>query len=895
MPRATETARPDPDALLALAGRERRGKLTVFLGAAPGVGKTYAMLNRAQRLKADGADIVVGLVEDHGRAETRALLTGLEVLPRRSGAEPEAAYAEFDLDGALARRPAILLVDELAHSNVPGSRHPKRHQDVAELIGAGIDVWTALNIQHLESLADLVSRIAGVPVRETVPDTVLKQADEVVLVDLTPAELIERLEQGKIYLPDNARRAVDNFFKPATLTALRELALRRAADRVDDQVIDFLRQSAVEGPWATGERLLVCVGPDALSEKVVREASRLASGLNAHWIALSLNRPAASLADPASAARLEANLGLAERLGAEVRRGAADDFSAEIARVARREHVTQIVLGRPYRPWWQAPFHRSLPESVLRHAGDVGVHIVPGAAVPQRLRWVRRGRSSLEWVLTIAVPALSVGAISAIGIGLSELVALQNVSMLYLAAVVVSAIVGGSLSAVLAAGLSFLAYNFFFIQPTWTFTVARPYELFALIIFVGVALVTGTLAARLREHAAAARQQAQQTQALFDFSRKLSAAPGLDAVVNAIASHFQTTLGLGTVVFVPDENLQLVLQAAWPPDLDPDETALTAARWAFERKERAGFMTGTLPEVGFLFVPILIAQRVAGVVGLAMSGRGAPPSAEEGRTLAALLEQAGIALDRAQLAREAARAAVAREGEKLQAALLSSLSHDLRTPLASIRGAASSLHELGDRMDAKTRDDLVVTIEEESERLNRFVVNLFDMTRIESGSLKARRVAVAADEVIDRAVERARDIHPDLLVETSIADGLPALRGDPVLLEQVLFNLLDNARKYGGAEKPVSIFARPEGDTVAISVTDQGKGIPADDIERIFEKFYRRTKGDGRAAGTGLGLSIARGFVTAMGGTLKAESPAARRRGTRFVIRLPAMPKEQPS
>src|SRR3569623_283546 len=377
MARAADIARPDPKALLELAGREGRGKLTVFLGAAPGVGKTYAMLQRAQRLKADGVDIVVGLVEDHGRAETQALLEGLEVLPRRPSAG--LTYGEFDLDSALARHPAIILVDELAHSNVEGSRHPKRYQDVAELVAAGIEVWTALNIQHVESLSDLVSRFAGVPVRETVPDTVLKAADEVVLVDLPPAELIERLKEGKVYLPENAKRAVDGFFKPSTLTALRELALRRAADRVDDQGIDLLKQTAVEGgPWATGQRLLVCVGPDALSETVVREASRLATGLNARWIALSLGRPGTALADPAMAARLESNLALAERLGADAQRAAADDYAAEFARIARREHVTQIVVGRPRLRGWQRLFRYSLPDEVLRQATDYAVHFVPG-------------------------------------------------------------------------------------------------------------------------------------------------------------------------------------------------------------------------------------------------------------------------------------------------------------------------------------------------------------------------------------------------------------------------------------------------------------------------------------------------------------------------------------
>jgi len=885
MARTSEMPRPDPRVMLELAAREGRGKLTVFLGAAPGVGKTYAMLSRAQRLRQDGVDIVVGLVETHGRGETAGLLDGLELLPRKA-TSVEGAYDEFDLDGALARKPRIIIVDELAHTNLVGSRHPKRYQDIAELVTAGIEVWTALNIQHLESLSDLVARIAGVPVRETVPDIVLKHADEVILVDLPPDELIARLNEGKVYLPDNAQRAREGFFKPATLTALRELALRRAADRVDDQMVDLLRQSATEGPWATGERLLVCVGPDALSEKVVRVASRLASGLNARWTVLSLTRPGGAIVDAQRATQLEETLRLAERLGAEVKRAQAEDFVAEIFRLARRENITQIVLGLPRDQLWARLSRRSLAQAVLRHAGDIGVHFVPGDDGTPRPRRVMRRPKLPHLLLDIAVPLVSVVAITALGLALAAVVALQNLSMLYLAAVVISAVTRGRIAAVVAAALSFVVYNFFFIEPFYTFTIARPYEVFSLAIFVGVALVTGTLAASLREHEATARLQAQRTQALFDFSRKLSGAQGMDNVLAATASQIQSSLGLGAMVLM-QEGSELSVEAAWPPDVELDVTAMTAARWAYDKREAAGFRTGTLPQIGYLFRPILSGQRVVGVVGLAMAGRSEPLSAEEDRTLAAMLEQAAIAIDRARLVRENAEAAVVREGEKLQTALLSSLSHDLRTPLASITGAVTSLRQLGDKMSVATRDDLMASIEEEAGRLTRFVSNLFDMTRIEAGGVKARREALDLGNVIEKAVARAKGVHADLAVEISLAADLQKARGDATLLEQTLFNLLDNARKYGGAEHPVAVFARSEGAQVVLSVTDEGKGIPPEDLGRIFEKFYRRAKGDGRAAGTGLGLSIARGFIEAMGGTIKAESPAVRRRGTRFVIRLP--------
>ncbi|KFC66318.1 Osmosensitive K channel signal transduction histidine kinase [Devosia sp. LC5] len=879
MARQIENQRPDPTALLQLAAREGRGKLTVFLGAAPGVGKTYAMLERARGLKAGGTDVVIGLVETHGRSETAQLAEGIEMLPRQGGDTP---YGEFDLDAALARRPALLIVDELAHTNAPGSRHPKRYQDIAELVGAGIDVWTALNIQHLESLSDLVARIAGIPVRETVPDIVLKRADEVILVDLPPAELIARLNAGKVYLPDNAKRALDGFFKPATLTALRELALRRAADRVDDQMVDFLRQSAVEGPWATGERLLVCVGPDAMSESVVRVASRLASGLNARWLVVSLTRPGSPLPTPAEAEQLEETLRLAERLGAETRRESASDFVDAILRIARREHITQIVIGRPATNRW---FRRSLPDALLRGAGEIGIHIVPGeGSAPAR--GTRKWPSLPEWALTLALPLLSVGATTLFGLGLTALVALQNLSMLYLAAVLVSAVIAGRGSALIAAGLSFLAYNFFFIEPTGELTVAQPQEVLSLVIFIAVALAAGQLAARLRESVTLSRQQARQSQALLDFSRKLSAAHGQESVVDAVVSHLHASLGRPAIVLMPDESGDLLPTAAWPPDQALGAAELTAARWAFDKKEPAGFLTGTLPQIHYLFRPVISAQRLLGVAGLVMGPRDTPLAPDEERTWVALLDQSAIALDRARLTRESARASVARESEKVQSALLSSLSHDLRTPLASITGAVTSLRQLGDKMPAESRADLLLSIEEEADRLNRFVANLFDMTRIEAGMMKARREPIDLAAIIDTSTARACKLHPDLIIETSIAPGLPQALGDAVLLEQVLFNLLDNARKYGG-DQPITIYARAENGQVSISVTDQGKGIPEADLEKIFDKFYRRAKGDGRPAGTGLGLSIARGLMASMGGSIKATSPAIRKRGTRFTLRLP--------
>jgi len=494
----------------------------------------------------------------------------------------------------------------------------------------------------------------------------------------------------------------------------------------------------------------------------------------------------------------------------------------------------------------------------------------------------------------VLVPLLSVAAITALGYAVSDVIAGKSVAMFYLAAVVVSALAGGRVSAVLAASLSFLAYNYFFIEPRWTFTVAHPDEVVALFMFVGVALVTGTLAARLSEHAATARQQAQSTQSLFEFSRKLSGALGLDAVYVTIASHIGATLGLQTVLLAAGEGSELAVVASEPPGQRLAPEALALAQTAGERKVPVGLSTHTAPASAYAFLPILSAQRVLGVLGINLGERGEPLSQEENRALVSMLEQAAIAIDRARWARESARAAVYRESERLQSALLSSLSHDFRTPLASITGAATTLRQLGDRIDPPTRDDLLQSIEQDAGQLNRFIANLFDMTRIESGGIKIRREPVEVPEVIERATSRVRAIYPDFATNLSIAEGLQPALGDAILLEQVLFNLLENARKYGGPGAPVAVFARREQAEVVVAVTDQGKGIPEEDLDRIFEKFYRRAKGDGRAAGTGLGLSIARGFIAAMGGTITAESPAARKRGTRFVVRLPVAKSSVP-
>ncbi|WP_416408952.1 ATP-binding protein [Agrobacterium rosae] len=885
-----ETNRPDPDALLALADKDRRGKLTIFLGAAPGVGKTYAMLNRAQRLRADGTEIVVGLAETHGRSETSVLLEGLEILPRLSVSYHGKQLEEFDLDGALARKPRIIIVDELAHSNPEGFRHPKRYQDIDELIDAGIDVWTALNIQHLESLSDLVAQITGVNVRERIPDTVLKRADEVLLVDLPPAELITRLQDGKVYLPASARRAADRFFRLGNLTALRELALRRTADRVDDQMIDYLRQNAIEGPWATGERLLVCIGADDLSEKVVRVASRLASGLNAPWLVINISHSDRETMNDEDLRRVDDTFRLAEKLGAETRRVTGRDFVTEIMKLAKREHATQIVIGSHCRQWWRNPLRTSLADALTRETSGIGLHLVTAdEKTPHRARpksvWPRLPTLAKPFGIAFlcVLPAALIGAL------IDRIVYLPNISLLFLIAVLGAATYAGFAAALMAALLSALSYNFFFIPPLYTFTIASPHEVFALFIFVVAAVLAGSLGSRIREQAKTARSRAAAMQALYDFARKLSGTADVDEVLWAAVTQLHAGINRNIVLLRPNGDT-LETAAAWPPDTELGIAEIAAARWANTKKEPAGAGTGTLPNCRFQFRPLTSPHGVVGVCGYEVGDEALDSNAE--RMFSAIIDQTATAIDRARLSSESAEQSLRLESERYRDALLSSISHDLRTPLATITGAVTSLRELGERMTPESRDDLLQSIEEEGARLSRFVANLLDMTRITTGTLKAKRDWVDLADVVRSATERARKYFPAQTFETGIATDLPLMRGDSVLLEQVLFNLLDNAAKYGGGE-PVNIYVRRDGKEVAISVTDMGKGIPAADLDRIFEKFYRRSKSDGRSPGTGLGLSIARGFVEALGGRIYAESPAVRKRGTRIVMRFPIEEKGQ--
>jgi two-component system sensor histidine kinase KdpD len=876
-----EPFRPEPEALLLEAGRGKRGRLKIYLGMAPGVGKTFAMLEGARAAKAAGRDVVVGVVETYGRAETAALLEGLDVIPRRSLAHRGHMLQEFDLAAVLARKPDLVLVDELAHTNAPDSLHPKRWQDVAELLFAGINVYSTLNIQHIESLNDVVARITGVRVRETVPDKVLEQADEVELVDLTPTELIERLNQGKVYAPELAGRALEKFFNPGNLAALRELALRRTADRVDDQVIGYMRAHGIEGPWPVNERILVCIGRDPASGLAVRAARRLADQMQAPWIALHIERPNAPLPERAESDPAEAAMKAATELGARVERVIGRDLPGEILRFAKRNNITQIVISRSSGSWVKEILRRSLPHELVRRANGISVHVLTQSA-PRQWHWSRHfqpPKGWLPWVASLAGIAAAVAA----GNLVPDLHRPGNMSTLFMAVVVFSAITFGRTVAAVTSVAAFLSYNFFFLDPLLDFRVAHVVDLVTLFIFLVVSVTIGSLAGTVREQAEAAQVRIKAMRALYDFASRLGATFRRDDLVHAVAIHANRVADHQAMVMLAEDG-ELSISHAWPPEDTLEASGWAAARWAREHAEPAGFGTDTLPTSDWHFRPIRTKESTVGVVGIRRKEGERAPSGEMLRTLDAVLDQAAVAIERVDYAEEAAKVEALDATDRLRGALLSSVSHDLRTPLTSILGSVTTLRQQGDRLSESGRKELLAMIEEEADRLDRFVGDLLNMTRLESGALETRADWIDIADLADSAIRRLARQPKAGLIGRKLSGDLPLIRADFVLLENVLMNLIDNALKHAAGATRIELAARRVGERVEITVSDDGSGIAAADLPHLFDKFYRAGRTDAGRAGAGLGLSICKGLVEAMGGEVSVVSPTEIGRGARFAV-----------
>jgi len=889
--------RPDPDALLARVkaeeGRSGKGRLKVFLGACAGVGKTYAMLEAAQERRGEGVDVLVGIVETHGRKETEALLEGLAVLPRRELEYKGVRLREFDLEAALARKPSLILVDELAHTNAPGSRHAKRWQDVKELLDNGVDVYTTLNVQHIESHNDVVAQVTGVVVQETVPDAFVEKADVIEVVDLPFEELLKRLREGKVYLPAQAERAQQSFFKPANLSALRELALRFTAEKVNREVETFRKGQPGAPTWPTVDRLLVLVGPSPSSMNLIRRTCRLATTLRCEWLALHVETPAQLRLPQEDRDGTVQHLRLAEKLGAEAATVHGTDLAEAILVFARERNVTRVIVGKPTRRRWRDVFVGSFVDELVRRSGDIDVVVTRGdpegearrpAPSPSRKPWDAR-----PYAASVGVVAL----LTLICASLTPLVAQTNLAMLYLLGVIVVAARWGRGPSILAAFLSVLAFDFFFVPPRLSFNVADTQYLFTFLVMLLVGVVISTLTVRLRNAVEASRLRERHTASLHALSRKLAGSRGQEAILRATVEHVAELFESQVAVLLPDAKGRLVTRLCQPPGLVLDAKEQAVAQWAYDLGQMAGKGTDTLPSAELLYIPLLAAHGTMGALGLKPADPGRLLIPDQLRLLEALAQQAALALEVDRLSREGDKQQVEIETERLRNAILSSVSHDLRTPLAAITGAASSLLEPNTALSEDSRRELLQTIYEEADRLALQVGNLLEMTRIQAGHIKVRRELQPLEETIGAACRRLERQLKEREVKITVPPDLPLVPADGVLLEQVFFNLLENATKYTPARSPLEVAARVQGQAVAVEVSDHGPGLGEGEEERVFEKFYRG-QARGSAGGAGLGLPICKGIIAAHGGRIWAENRSGGGAVFRFTLPLDVRPVDVP-
>ncbi|MCZ7650475.1 MAG: sensor histidine kinase KdpD [Thermoanaerobaculia bacterium] len=892
----TADRRPDPEALLAQAAAEeggpRRGKLEVFLGAAPGVGKTYAMLGAARERARQGVDVVVGLVETHGRAETEALLAGLAVLPRRTLVYKGKELEELDLDALLARRPQLALVDELAHTNAPGVRHERRHQDVAELLDAGIDVLTTLNVQHLESLNDVVAQVTGVRVRETVPDSFFDRPHEVVLIDLPPRELIERLRQGKVYVPERAQAALERYFSPSNLAALRELALQTAANRVDADLRGYLAARGESGT-PIRPRIVVAIDGDAEGEILVRAARRLAERRRASWTVAHVEVEGARTgSDPM---RLHAAFQLARRLGGEtvVLRGAG--VAEELASFVHGHAVSVLLVGRTRRGKLSRRLGRALCQQLLTMDLPCELTVVPTsgpgrrtarAPGPERPPWPARLRDLGE---ATAVVALA----TALGAWIAPLLPVASLALVYLTAVIAVAVRTRRLASIYAALLSFLTYNFFFTDPRLSFRIHGPHDLVAVVSFLAAALLCGHLAWRVREQVVRLRAANEHAHLLRTLGERLAAAADETQVLAAGCAQLAQGLGAESLAAVRESPTgPLRRAAAVPATASLGENDLAAAHWVAAHGQPAGRFTGTLAGSAWWLLPLAVEGGCLGVIGLRLPAAQERLGDESRRLAEAIVQQVALAADRARLVASLEAARLEGETERLRTALLSSVSHDLRSPLAAMIGAATSLSTYGEAISGAERQELLEAIRSEGERLDRYIQNLLDMTRLGSGPMRLVRDWTGCDEILSAALTRLARLFPEAVVRAELPPDLPLLYVHPALVEQALFNILENAAKFSPPGEAIAVRAAARDGRLVLDIVDRGPGIPESERRQVFDLFYRASRGDRAPRGSGLGLTIVRGLIGAHGGRVEAL-PGADGTGTTIRVTLP-LPEPPP-
>jgi two-component system, OmpR family, sensor histidine kinase KdpD len=879
--------RPSPDALLDEANREGRGKLKVFLGAAPGVGKTFEMLTQGRARKLNGVDVVIGLVETHDRRETDILTTGFEAIPKKRSLYKGRVVAEMDLDAILQRRPKLALVDELAHTNAVGSRHPKRYQDVEELLAAGIDVYTTVNVQHLESLNGVVAQITRIRVRETLPDDILDEADEIELVDTTSDDLLQRLRDGKVYVKAQAERAIRHFFKPGNLTALRELALRKAAQYVDRDMVDYMQAHAIEGPWPVNEHILACVNEHPSSAELVRRARRLADNLKAEWTTLYIESFRHLSLNEVEIDRVADTLRLSQRLGGEAITLPGRDIAQTIIDYARKNNVTQIVIGKSVRPRWFEFMHGSVVKVLLKESGSISVTavLVEGGGVTAKAVKTMPLPDPKNW-RRYAISACAVAATIGVAEVFNAFMSLGSIGMLFLIPVLASAVSFGLYPALFTALVSVLAYNFFFLPPLYTFTISDPNNWLSFFVLLFVAVIAGNLAARVRAQADLAAARANISSELFHFTGRLTGISRLDDILWACAYQIASMLKANVIILLPDAvSKRPEVAAGYPPDDEIDAQDMAAASWCWDKGLPAGRNAETLPGAKRLFLPMRTGEGLVGVIGLQRHDEKALMTPEDRRLLDALIDQTALAIERCQLVEKVDEAQVRAEADKLRVALLTSLSHDLRTPLASILGASSTLISGRGLYGLEQTDEMLTTIREEAERLDRFVGNLLDMSRLDAGVLGVKHEVVDMAEIAETAVKRLARRLVGYHIEKHI-DDLPLVSADPLLLEQAIVNLIDNAAKYSPPGSRIVLQAVVKDKVAELSVMDEGFGIAPEELPRIFDKFYRAKASDRRVAGTGLGLAVARGFVEAFGGALEAANRQDRS-GAIFTIAVP--------
>ena len=892
-PVRVEPKRPNPDDLLKNVqeeeARSKRARLKIFFGMAPGVGKTYAMLQEAKIRREEGVDVVAGVVETHGRADTMALTAGLEFLPTRKLPYRGTQMEEFDLAGALQRKPQLILMDELAHTNVQGSMHVKRWQDVLDLLDAGLDVFTTVNVQHLESLKDTVAQITGVLVRENIPDTLLKRADQIELVDIPPEELVERLKEGKVYVPEQAQHAVERFFRKGNLLALRELALRRTAEHVDADMRRYMASKGIVGKtWAAGERLLVCVNSKADSASLIRATRRLSESLNAPWIAAYVETGKHIRYSEEERTQLEDNLRLAERLGGETSVVQGDMSTAEaIIDFATSHNVTKIIIGKPAHSRWMELLTGSMLEDLVRRSGDIDIHVITGRQegekpAPSAKPAARQAR--MPGLSHYLAGAVTVALLTGICMPLHKHLEMADVVMVYMLGIMLVASRFGRWPSLAASGFSVLALDFFFMPPRFSFAYGNIRHLATYGVMLLVGLVIGNLTERIRSQARLARNRENRIRALFRLSADLTRSTGSTAMAETasrnVATHFQSKV----LIFLPGAGGRLRSNSLVDHEV-VSQDELGVAQWVYDHHEPAGMGTDTLPGAQALYLPLKGAHELIGVMGIRpneAAGRHMEP--DQRHLLEAFANQTAVALERALLAERNRESQRQVDREQLRNALLSSVSHDLRTPLGGITGAASTLLADHGELPASSRKDLLETIHEEGNRLQRLVTNLLDVTRLESGVVDLAKDWVPLEELVGVALERLQGTLGDRVIKVELPANLPMVQADPVLLGQVLINLLENACKFSPADQPIEIKGWATERAITLSVTDHGQGIPAGEEEHIFEKLVRFPQGDTRP-GAGLGLAICKGVVQAHGGRIQATNRPSG--GAQFLVSLP--------